>query len=141
MIMADEKQVEKKDNEPTKMEVGGTGTATAKFKDSFGKEVKVKTVQWAANGSIAITPDEKDPATAKFLAVGAGPATIRAEGVGEEGGHAEARIELMVLAQDEAAEGEVTVTVQKAAPKKKPEPVKEPASAAQGQHGHVATHA
>lgn len=116
---------EKKQDERQRMEVGGTGTATVKFKDSFGKDVKAKTVNWASNGSLSITPDEKDPATAKFFASGPGPATIRAEGEGEEGGHAEARIEILVMDKDQAAEGEITVTVQAAPPKKKPEKVED----------------
>jgi len=137
-MAADEKTDGKEQprEERQKMEVGGTADATVKFKDPFEKDVKVKSSQWAASGNVVVQPDEKDPTKAKLLAVGPGPSTIRAQGEGEDGGHAEARVEVLVLPKGEAVTGEITLSIQPAPAKKEAPKEKEPAHAtgASSQH-------
>jgi hypothetical protein len=127
--MADEKQ-DKPDRQ--KMEMGGSGTAKVSFKDALGNEVKVKSSQWTASGSVVVTPDDKDPTGAKLFASGPGPSTLRAVGYNEDGGSATASIEIMVVEKDSPVEGKIQISVQPAPAKKKEEPAKTPAPAAHG---------
>ena len=118
--MADNKRDEQDDVGPKQMELGGTGTASASFKDAFGKDVKASKVQWASSGSVVVQADDKDPTKATVLAVGAGPGSIRAMGDGEDGGHYEASISVMALAKGEIADGKIDLEVRPAPVKAKP---------------------
>jgi uncharacterized protein YjdB len=128
----------KTDDKPEvqKIEMGGSGTAKVAFKDSFGSEVKAKSVEWSSDSpSVVVTADDKDPLSAKLFAPAAGPARITAVGTGEEGGTATTSIDVVVLPKASAATGEITLSVQAAPAKKKAEPAPAPA------HAQTQTHA
>ncbi len=135
--MAEATQQPAEKPERTKMEMGGSGTAKVSFKDAFGGDVKIKSATWTATGPVAITPDEKDPASAAFFASGPGPVTLTAVGVSEGGTSATATTEIMVLEKDAPVVGEIDVSVKAAPAKPKAEePPKEPARPATGAAAH-----
>ena len=115
--MADEKQ---------KVEMGGSGTAKASFTDALDNDVKIKSVVWSSTGPVAVTADEKDPATASFFASGPGPVTLTAVGT-TESGSATATIDLLVIEKDAPVAGEIEVSVKAAPNKPKPEDPPPPA--------------
>jgi hypothetical protein len=111
---------------PQRIEVGGTGTLTVKFKDAFDKEAKPTSVNWSSSsGNVTVSPDEKDPTKAKIFAVESGPAVITAQGFGEDGRSASVLTSVVATEKGSLASGEITVAVQPAPEKKKAEPVKE----------------
>jgi hypothetical protein len=124
--------------DPTKMELGGTGTAKVAFKDSFDKDVKVSRVIWSASlDGVVVTPDEKDPMTAHLLAISPGPATITAMGESENGTRLSVDTRIIVLAGNTPATGKISVEVKPAPAKPVPaEPAKaeQPPAPAQAHH-------
>lgn len=125
--------------EPTRMEVGGTGTAKAEFKDAFDKDVKVSRVIWHASlDGVIATPDEKDPLTANLQAVSPGPATITAIGETESGARFTVDTRIIVMAKAVPTSGKITIEA-KPAPEKA-EPAKADAAPAHAAPAHAATH-
>jgi hypothetical protein len=109
---------------PTKMEVGGSATVKAAFKDAFGGEVKTGgpdglPVTWQSSNAavLVITSDAKDPSTAKLLAVAEGLVAVTAAC-----GRAAAQAMVHVIQKGEPSSGEVTVSGVQAAPSKAAEP-------------------
>lgn len=101
------------------MEMGGSGTAKAAFKDAAGADVEITSTEWSATGPVTVTPDEADPTSAKLVPTGVGPATITATGATAEGS-AQAYAEVMVIDKiGGPVAGEITLTVEPPAP---PEP-------------------
>jgi sugar (pentulose or hexulose) kinase len=114
--------------ERQKMEMGGSGTAKVSFKDALGGDVKIKSSTWSSTGAVAVSPDEKDPATAKLFASGPGPSTITAVGQTESGSSATATVEVMVIEKDTPVEGKIELSVQAAPAKKEPAKTEHPAA-------------
>jgi hypothetical protein len=108
---------------PSQMEMGGSGTAKASFKDAAGGDVAITSVEWSATGPITVTADEADPTSAKIVPTGLGSATVTATN-----GLAQAHAQLMVIEKVGApVSGTIEITVAPPAP---PEPPVEPPPAA-----------
>lgn len=107
--------IPKPDDAPPRpqIELGGTGTAKAAFKDAAGGDVKIDLATWEATGPVKVTPDEKDPATAKIETTGQlGPAmvTVTASTVD---GSAQASQDLMVTEKvGKPVSGTIDIAVQ-----------------------------
>lgn len=102
------------------MEMGGSGTAKAAFKDAAGADVEVASVEWSATGPVTVTPDEEDPTSAKLAPTGVGPATITATGTTPDGS-TQAYAEVMVIDKiGGPVAGEITLTVEPPAPPEVP---------------------
>src|SRR4029077_19418739 len=48
------------------MEMGGTGTAKASFKDAADGDVEITSTEWSATGPVTVTADENDPTSANI---------------------------------------------------------------------------
>ena len=105
------------------MEMGGSGTAAAVFKDAAGADVAVTAVEWSATGPVTVTPDEANPASATLAPTGLGSVTITAIGTTDAGGSAQAHADLMVIEKiGGPVAGEITLTVAPPAPPDPPPP-------------------
>lgn len=94
------------------MEMGGSGTAAAVFKDAAGADVAVTSTEWSATGPVTVTPDEANPASATLAPTGLGSVTITAVGRTDDGGSAQAHADLMVIEKiGGPVSGEITLTV------------------------------
>jgi hypothetical protein len=103
------------------MEMGGSGTAKASFKDAAGGDVVITSTEWSATGPITVTADEADPTSAKIVPTGPGPATVTATN-----GLAQAHAEVMVIEKIGApVTGTIEIAVEPPAP---PEPAPPPAA-------------
>jgi hypothetical protein len=120
--------------ERQKMEMGGSGTAKASFKDALGNDVKIKSSTWSSTGPVAVSPDAEDPTAATLFASGPGPVTITAVGTTEAGHTSTANIEIMVIEKDAPVEGTIEVSVTAAPAKKEPPKAKEEAKAEHKAH-------
>jgi hypothetical protein len=96
------------------MEVGGTGTAKASFKDVHGADVKIASSTWTSVGPVTVTPDDADPASAKLEATAPGHAAIKITAASEDGSPAEAAAELMVIETGKPVEGKIELSLQPA---------------------------
>lgn len=93
------------------MEMGGEGTAKVSFKDAAGTDVAVTSAEWSSTGPVTVTPDEADPASAKLVPTGLGPATVTAIGA-TEFGSSQASAEVMVIDKIGApVSGAIEITV------------------------------
>jgi hypothetical protein len=98
------------------MEMGGSGTAKVSFTDAAGTAVAVTSAEWSATGPLTVTADEADPASAKLVPTGVGPATVTAVGT-TEFGSSQASAEVMVIDKIGApVSGAIEITVAPPAP-------------------------
>jgi len=100
------------------MEMGGSGTANVHFHDATGADIETTAVEWSATGPVTVTPDEANPASAKLVPTGLGPATVTATVPG-----AQAHVELMVIEKIGApVNGEIELTIAPPGPPDPPPP-------------------
>ena len=65
---------------PVQIEMGGSGTATADFKDAAGGDVQIDSSEWTSTGSVTVEADDKNPLSAKLTPVAPGPGTVTVTG-------------------------------------------------------------
>lgn len=105
------KDAEAKETPPPQMEMGGSGTAKASFKDAAGADVAITSTEWSSTGPVTVTADEADPASAKLVPTGLGPATVTATGT-TEFGSSQASTSVMVIDKIGApVSGAIEITV------------------------------
>jgi hypothetical protein len=98
----------------TQMELGGSGTAKASFKDAADGDVEATAVEWSATGPVTVTADKDDPTSAKITPIGLGPANITAIAQ-TENGSAQTSIDVMVIARTSApVAGTIEISVEPA---------------------------
>ena len=92
----------------TQIEMGGSGTATVSFKDAADGDVAITSAVWSATGPVVVTADAENPASAKIVPMGLGPATVTVEAQSDNGS-ATAHTDLMVI---DVAGAPVTGTIE-----------------------------
>lgn len=94
------------------MELGGSGTAKASFKDAAGGDVKIDSSVWSATGGVKVTADDKDPTSAKIEPTEIGPAMITVTATTADGS-AETSQDLMVTEKvGKPVSGTIDIAVQ-----------------------------
>ena len=98
------------------IEMGGSGTAKASFKDASGADCPITSAVWTSTGDVKVEADDKDPTSAKLTPVALGPATVTVT-VTTATGSAQASTDLMVIETAGApVGGTIEITVQPPAP-------------------------
>lgn len=99
----------------TSMEVGGTGTAKASFKDALGADVKIVSSTWTSTSpGVTVTPVDNDPVSATLEATHPGHAAIHVTVQSESGHTGTAATQVMVIETGTPADGKIELTVQPA---------------------------
>jgi hypothetical protein len=94
------------------MEMGGSGTAKASFKDAADGDVAITAAEWSSTGPITVEADKDDPTSAKLTPTGLGPATVTAT-VQTANGSAQASTDVMVIEKIGApVAGTIEITVE-----------------------------
>jgi hypothetical protein len=94
------------------MEMGGSGTAKASFKDAADGDVAITSAEWSSTGPITVEAVEDDPTSAKITPTGVGPATVTVNAA-TENGSAQASTDVMVIEKIGApVAGTIEITVQ-----------------------------
>ena len=113
------KDAEAKETPPPQIEMGGSATAKAAFKDAADGDVAITSSAWSSTGSVTVEADDKDPTSAKLNPTAPGPGTVTVTGTGATGS-AQASTSVMVIDKIGApVSGAIEVTVAAPAP---PEP-------------------